>query len=482
MPLWNELEGTRVADKFPLKQLMRSEGRTAWFATEDTNGQPAVISLFESLNDEEAVLARMEAAARIRHASLLSIRHTGSFQTPDGPIVYAVMEPFEETLGDVLRERPLSPEETGEVVTTLMGALEAVHGAGMMHGHVEPGNVLAAGDQIKLRSDCLRQKATGERAANGETADVRGLAGTVYEALTQRKPAASAERDAARLPAPYGSLVRTGLSGNAQLADLRRVLQGPAVETATGPKAPGRETVPPAASREERKMPPAKARELAPELESGVAAGVTRHRFREDLATEEKKKRPAVTVAALVIMALVLVLCWWFFRHRPGPATPTGHQSSAAAASQTLAQEQTGGTAAPPPPASTPSSTTPGQPSHVSKPNEAVSEAMGAPGATPAAPVAAKPAPATTAESGDPHAVWHVIVYTFNREDQAQHRAQALAARHPELQPQVFSPTGGAPYLVALGAGMTRKDAWSLRNKARAEGLPQDTYMQNYTR
>ena len=63
MPLWNELEGTRVADKFPLKQLMRSEGRIAWFATEDTNGQPAVISLLESLNDEEAVLARMEAAA-----------------------------------------------------------------------------------------------------------------------------------------------------------------------------------------------------------------------------------------------------------------------------------------------------------------------------------------------------------------------------------------------------------------------------------
>jgi hypothetical protein len=481
MPLWNELEGTRVADKFPLKQLMRSEGRTAWFATEDASGQPAVISLFESLNDEEAVLARMEAAARIRHPSLLSIRHTGSFQTADGPIVYAVMEPFEETLGDVLRERALSPEETGEIVTTLMGALEAVHGAGMMHGHVEPASVLAAGDQIKLRSDCLRQKATSERGANGETADVRGLAGTVYEALTQRKPVASAERDAARLPAPYGSLVRTGLSGNVRLADLRRVLQGPAVETATGAKVGGRETVPAAPPREER---PAreeraeKARELAPELASGVAPGVTRSRLQDELDTEEKKKHPGVTVAALVIMALVLVLCWWFFRHRPGPTTPTGHQSSAAAASQTLASEQ----APPPPPASTPSAATRGQESHVSKPNEAVSESMGAPGATPAAPVAAKPAPATTAESGDPRAVWHVIVYTFNREDQAQYRAQALAARHPELQPQVFSPTGGAPYLVALGPGMSRKDAYLLRNKARGAGLPQDTYMQNYSR
>ena len=187
-------------------------------------------------------------------------------------------------------------------------------------------------------------------------------------------------------------------------------------------------------------------------------------------------------MAALVIMALVLVLCWWFFRHRPGPTTPTGHQRSAAAASQMLAREQTGEPTTPAPPASTPAAATPGQASHVSKPNEAVSESMGAPGATPAAPVAANAAPVTTAESADPQAVWHVIVYTFNREDQAQHRAQALAARHPELQPQVFSPTGGAPYLVALGTGMSRKDAFSLRNKARAEGLPHDTYMQNYSR
>ena len=158
MPLWNELEGTRVAEKFPLKQLMRSEGRTAWFASEDENGQPAVISLFESLNDEEAVLARMEAAARIRHAEPAVDPPYGF--VPDGRRTDRVCgdgavrgDAGRCIAGSVSR----SPEETGEVVTTLMGALEAVHGAGMMHGHVEPGGVLAAGDQIKLRSDCLRQ-------------------------------------------------------------------------------------------------------------------------------------------------------------------------------------------------------------------------------------------------------------------------------------------------------------------------------------
>jgi hypothetical protein len=116
----------------------------------------------------------------------------------------------------------------------------------------------------------------------------------------------------------------------------------------------------------------------------------------------------------------------------------------------------------------------------VVKPNEAVSQAMGAPGATPAAPLAAKPSPATA--SGEDRGVWHVIVYTFNHQDQAQHRAEAMAARHPELQPQVFTPTGGSPYFVALGGGMSRRDAYLLRNKARATGLPPDTYMQNYSR
>ena len=123
---------------------------------------------------------------------------------------------------------------------------------------------------------------------------MRGLAGTVYEALTQRKPVASAERDAARLPAPYGSLVRTGLSGNARLADLRRVLQGPAVETATGAKASGRETVPAAGrgeerAREERAARAAKSPELAPELASGVAPGVTRSRVRRNWGRKRRK-------------------------------------------------------------------------------------------------------------------------------------------------------------------------------------------------
>ncbi len=73
-----------------------------------------------------------------------------------------------------------------------------------------------------------------------------------------------------------------------------------------------------------------------------------------------------------------------------------------------------------------------------------------------------------------------MIAFTYNRQDQAQHKADQLAQQHGSLHPEVFTPTGHAPYLVALGGPMTRDQAMALRDKARQEGLPQDVYAQNY--
>ena len=114
MPLWNEIE-TQTLDGLKLGKLLRSEGRTAWFSTTDQNGEPAVLSVFEALNDEDAVEARLQAAARVQHPGLLVIRKIGVGRLEDESLVYAVMEPFDQTLADVLRERPLTPEETREV-------------------------------------------------------------------------------------------------------------------------------------------------------------------------------------------------------------------------------------------------------------------------------------------------------------------------------------------------------------------------------
>ena len=178
-----------------------------------------MLSVFEALNDEDSVQARLEAAARVQHPNLLVIRSTGRGRLEDESLVYAVMEPFDQTLAEVLRDRTLTPEEAREVTENLLSALETVEAAGLHHGHVDASGVLGVGDSIKLRSDCLMPR-------RGQS-DAAALAALIYHALTGRR--FSSERDALQLPAPFATLVRAGVGPNGSLAAMRRVLSGPAV-------------------------------------------------------------------------------------------------------------------------------------------------------------------------------------------------------------------------------------------------------------
>jgi hypothetical protein len=97
------------------------------------------------------------------------------------------------------------------------------------------------------------------------------------------------------------------------------------------------------------------------------------------------------------------------------------------------------------------------------------------------APVSTANAPASAQNvSGDSRGRWRVIAFTYNQEDQAQHKAAEIAQSHSDLNPAVFTLTGHAPFLVTLGGQMSREDAFALSGKAKREGLPRDTYAQNY--
>jgi hypothetical protein len=73
------------------------------------------------------------------------------------------------------------------------------------------------------------------------------------------------------------------------------------------------------------------------------------------------------------------------------------------------------------------------------------------------------------------------VAFTYNRQDQAEKKVSSLAHQHPDLGPEIFSPTGQAPWLVTVGGVLDRDAAYALAHKARRLGLPRDTYAQNYT-
>jgi hypothetical protein len=350
------------------------------------------------------------------------------------------MEPFDQTLAEVLRERALTPDEAREVVDNLLSALESVEAAGLQHGHVDASGVLGVGDNIKLRSDCLMPRRNQDDAA--------ALSALIYNALTGRR--FSSERDALQLPAPFATLVRAGVGTNGSLSAMRRVLNGQAAANGAAAAASSPAVADPSTER------PAKA--------VAKASAPPRTALRDE--PEARRKHPGIAVAAIVIMAIVLAIFWYALK-RPTPHAPISGEAPSASSKP----QSPGAATADVAPAAAP-----------------VGNAAGAMGAPETVRPAARPSPAKTSGTPAPstpslaseRSVWHVVVYTYTHESAAQRKAAEMAAQYPQFQPQVFSPTGHAPFLVVLGGGMNRQDAFTRREAALAAGLPKDTYAQNW--
>jgi TonB family protein len=112
------------------------------------------------------------------------------------------MEAADEILSHVIAERPLTAGEAREMLTPVLGAISYLHGRGLVHGRIKPGNIMSAGEQLKVSSDGLRRAgeapSLGVRSAYdppemGErqvspAADVWAIGATLVEVLTQRLP------------------------------------------------------------------------------------------------------------------------------------------------------------------------------------------------------------------------------------------------------------------------------------------------------
>jgi hypothetical protein len=96
----------------------------------------------------------------------------------------------------------------------------------------------------------------------------------------------------------------------------------------------------------------------------------------------------------------------------------------------------------------------------------------------PPEPKAERAAPAKTDRE-----TWRVIAYTYNRYEHARSKVQTINRVAPGLHATVFTPKGSnrPPYLISLGGRMTREEALAVQKKAWAQGLPRDTFVQNYS-
>ncbi len=436
MNLWTEYEGRTIDGVYPLTKLIRPEGRSAFFSTSNGTGMPTVIRLIESHFDGEEILTRWRGIAALDHPNLAKLKGFGHVVVDETSLVYAVMEPVEANLGEILRERRLTELETRQVATSLLAAIEALHSNGFVHEHVEPANVLAVGEVIKLRSDCIRETLEGDDGQALKQKDVRDYAAVLLEALTQQRTLEDAMRDLP-LPAPFNEIVRKGTSGEWGFAQIGAVLKpGGAVK-------PG--DARPVVVAEDRVERP---REVAPAVPPLVAA-----RIRVPVGDKGHGLGPRGIAYAMGTL-LILLLGWYFVHSRSAGSSGAVQEVTAP-----VVQES-----APPGATRAPGAT---QAAENSRPS-AVGVSKGT------------PATAQQSDSAKGRGNWRVVAFTYNREDQARQKAAEIAQSHPDLNPGVFTPNGHAPFLVTLGDPMSRESAFALSGKAKREGLPRDVYAQNY--
>jgi TonB family protein len=202
----NDWVGRVIDGRFPLLEWLGNTEQAGVFRTELDGPKPqrAVIRLLPSdPANAEARLLDWKQAAALSHPHLMRILDSGRAQVGGVELLYVVTEFAEESLAQVIPERPLSTSEAREMLGPILDALSYLHSQGFVHGHIKPANIMVIDDRVKLPVESVRRAGETTRppaqlriydapeVASGTivpASDIWSLGITLVEALTQHPP------------------------------------------------------------------------------------------------------------------------------------------------------------------------------------------------------------------------------------------------------------------------------------------------------
>jgi outer membrane biosynthesis protein TonB len=231
--VWTEWEGQVVNGLFPLRRFLGGSNHSAVFLTEYKAANVADVAIkFVPADAPPTDLVQWGAAATLSHPHLLRLFDVGRCQIDGRGFLFVVMEYADQTLAQVLAKRALSPDEVREMLVPTLDALAFLHRNHLLHGQLQPSNILVVGDQLKLASDTVRPIGNAisgmartsphdppelKNGAASIAGDIWALGMTLVEALTQRTPPWPEDRAettslVASISAPFADTVRRCLS------------------------------------------------------------------------------------------------------------------------------------------------------------------------------------------------------------------------------------------------------------------------------
>lgn len=243
---WDPFESrpTEVGGRYRLGDLLGEGGAGAVYRAVDRAGREIAVKLVEApaLTKPLRFIAEARDMARLRHPRVVRVLDAGK----DGQFYWLAMELMRGgSLKQVVeRDGPLPPERALRLVFEVLQGVHAIHGASLVHRDLKPHNVLLD-DQGHARitdfglarheaGDVPWKTRTGESlgspsyrapeqarnpAAAGREADVYGVGGVLYFAVTGRRPTffymmddGEFARETEGVPAPIAAVVRRAMS------------------------------------------------------------------------------------------------------------------------------------------------------------------------------------------------------------------------------------------------------------------------------